>query len=109
MDRILCIAAFATLATGCVLLDDSPPPSRGFALSWRLVDAREPDPLAAPSLTCSEAGVTTVLVDAFDIENNGRYRTEFTCDTLDGVTEPMPRSQYQVLLIARAKDGTARS
>ncbi len=109
MGRIICIALVAAAAiTGCGGWEDNPPPERGFALSWRLVDATQPDPATAPSLSCEQAGVATILVDALD-EGGARYRTEFTCDTLEGVTPPIPESSYQVLLVARAPDDTSRS
>jgi hypothetical protein len=95
---------------GCGGFDDGQQiDSRGFAMSWKLVDATATDPLNAPGLTCAQAGVATVLLDALDDAGGARYRTEFSCDTLEGVTPAIPASTYQLLQIARASDGTARS
>lgn len=106
--RTFALALVAALASGCILVD-AEPPGRSFALSWKLVDAAAPDPLAAPSLRCTEAGVATILFDGLDVDSGRRSRVEFACATLDGVTPPLPQSRYEVLLVARAADGTARS
>jgi hypothetical protein len=115
MTRIACLVLVAAVVpavvTGCIPVDNAPP-ERGFALSWRLVDAAAPDPAGAPALSCQDVGVATILVDALDVDQptaQSRFRTEFTCDTLDGVTPAIPESRYQVLLVARASDGTSRS
>ncbi len=107
MVRIAPLALVAALAAGCGIADDGPS-GRGFALSWKLVDAAAPDPLAAPALACSDAGVDTILFDGLD-DGNRRHRVAFTCDTLEGVTPPLPVGRYQVLLEARTTDGTPRS
>lgn len=108
MIRFAAIAVTASALTGCALVDDTPP-ERGFALSWQLVDAAAGDPVRAPAISCADAGVASILVDALDTNGGRRIRTEFSCDTFEGVTPPMPQSSYQVLMIARAADGKARS
>jgi hypothetical protein len=84
----------------------------GFALSWNLVDVAAPDPTTAPRLSCAQANVATVLLDANQVCSGSacaRYRTEFTCGTMEGVTPQYPESQYQIFLSALASDGTPRS
>ena len=94
--------------TGC-FFNSAPPPGRGFAMSWKLVDASAPDTYAAPSLSCSAAGVSSVLLDLLDTSSGERHRVEFACAPLDGVTPELPEGSYQILAVARAGDGTALS
>jgi hypothetical protein len=94
--------------SGCVAIDPAPP-ERSFTLSWKLVDARAGDPLAAPALRCDEAGVDAILVDALDQDAGARHRVIFSCATLEGVTPPLPAARYSILEAARASDGSALS
>lgn len=102
------VFVFVFGAAGCHLVDPAPP-TRGFALSWKIADAAAPDPLAAPALRCADARVSSILVDALSRESNQRYRVEFACETQSGVTPPIPQARYQIMLIARSADGTPRS
>ena len=84
------------------------PSDNSFSLSWRLVDAAQADPTTAPSLTCTDAGVSTVrLVLQAQGSPSQPIQVDLDCNLGDGLTAPERGDKYTVL--ALALDSPARS
>ena len=103
--RCLSVAAGLALASGCGGAD----PLRGFAITWRLADAASADPTTAPSLTCDQAGVTRVSIDALSRQSNTNHHFDYDCRAMQAQTPAIAQADYQIQLGAHASDGTSRS
>jgi hypothetical protein len=106
--RPLVPIALALVLGACGIGNDQPS-LRGFALSWRMTDAAQPDPMTAPSLTCAQAAVATVSLDALDRNTNVTNHFIFDCNNMTAETPAVAESNYEIFLVAHASDGTARS
>lgn len=79
-------------------------PGASFALSWRLVDARNPSPEAAPSLSCAQAGVQTIRL-VLRPDGGQQVSADFDCTAQDGVTQPLRAGYYTIRAEALTADG----
>lgn len=88
------------LASGCT-------PYQGSAtayLTWHVVDAREPDPLTAPSLECALKNVQYVRVQ---LANSTLF--DFPCNTYSGETTSFTSGTYTVDVLALSPTGAAQA
>ncbi len=97
-NLLLGVLPLIGLASGC-----SPYSGAATAyLSWHVVDAREPDPLTAPSLECALKNVQWVRVQ---LASGTLF--DFPCTSYSGETQSVTAGTYSIDVMALGATGAA--
>ena len=84
-------------------------PTRGFTITWRLVDAAQVDPQAAPALTCSDAQVSQISLAAHNGDTGQDFHWSFACEAGQASTPDVTIGSYAISVDALDAGGVALS